>query len=236
MRIIYFKSRHIFYAGTFVLLILLCISFSLTANNTLSAVAEPIYNGNTGLNGVSLAINVDWGNEYIPDMLKILDSFDVKASFFLTGRWAKENSELALTIKNAGHEIGNHGYSHASPNAMSVEKNIEEIEKSEQAIFEATGYKTVLYAPPSGERKDNVLQAAEQCGYTTILWSLDTIDWKKPPAERIISKVKQKVKAGDIILMHPTQPTVSALNELLKYFAEKGFKVQTVSENIGKLN
>ena len=65
------------------------------------------------------------------------------------------------------------------------------------------------------------------------MWSLDTVDWKKPPATDIIEKVKNKVKAGDIILMHPTQPTVQALNEMLKFFAENNFEVVTVSENIG---
>ena len=233
MKVLYINNKVLLYASTFILVILLAVSFSIAAQNSVPASAEPYYNGNTELDAVSLAINVDWGNEYIPDMLKILDSFDVKATFFLTGRWASENPELAKEIADAGHEIGNHAYSHSSPNAMSVEQNIEEIQKTETAIFEATGYTTSLYAPPSGERKNNVLEAAEACGYHTILWSLDTVDWKKPPATDIIEKVKNKVKAGDIILMHPTQPTVQALNEMLKFFAENNFEVVTVSENIG---
>jgi len=233
MKVLYFKNKTLLYFTSTVLMVLLSISFSIAAQNALPATAEPYYNGQTDINGVSLAINVDWGNEYIPEMLKILDSFDVKATFFLTGRWASENSVLAKQISDAGHEIGNHGYSHFSPNAMSVQENIDEIRKSETAIFNATGKKCTLYAPPSGERDNHVLEAAEQCGYKTILWSLDTIDWKKPPATEIIKKVKSRVKMGDIILMHPTQPTVSALNEILKYLTEKGFEIVTVSENIG---
>jgi len=74
-----------------------------------------------------------------------------------------------------------------------------------------------------------VLTAAAELGYTTILWSIDTIDWKRPPAETIITRVLGKLHNGAIILMHPTEPTAQALPELLFRIGERGYAVKPVS-------
>lgn len=182
---------------------------------------------------VSLTINVDWGEEYLPDLLSILAQHGVPATFFLTGRWTENNPELAREIAAAGHEIGNHGYSHSSPNASTVEEIQAEITSTEQVIHQATGVVTRLYAPPSGECEDHVLQAAEQVGYSTILWSVDTIDWQKPDAETILARVRKKMHGGAIILAHPTAGTVEALDRMIQELEAEGYEFVTVSENLG---
>lgn len=195
--------------------------------------AEPYYQGDITDNKVSLAINVDWGEEYIPDMLAVLNEYDVKATFFLTGRWTEKNPDIAKAITDAGHEIGNHAYSHSSPNGNTYEQNIEEITKTEDAIDKATGVTTHLYAPPSGEKEEHVIQAAEDCGYKVILWSIDTIDWQKPDADTIVNRVVSKLHGGAIILAHPTASTLAALPEIIEKTQEQGYVFTTVSENIG---
>ena len=238
MKVIYFKNRNaIFFTVLVFLFCAACLLGVLSINST-PVVAQPYYNGaqsSDGVKRVSLAINVDWGEEFIPDILKILERADVSATFFLTGRWTDKNPELAKTIAEKGHEIGNHAYSHKSPNALSLEANKEEIRSTARAIKEAVGYDTVLYAPPSGEREPHVLQAAEDLGYITVLWSLDTVDWKRPPATDILKKITSRVKSGDIILMHPTQPTLAALPEMLVFLQQNGFQAVSVSENLGIL-
>lgn len=202
------------------------------ASGVSGAIPEPYLNGDIESQNVSLSVNVDWGEEYIPDMLQVLADNSVKATFFLSGRWTENNPQLAQDIAEAGHEIGNHGYSHASPNDSSKEQIIEEIEKTAVAIDVATGVKTTLYAPPSGEREQHVLDAANQLGYQTILWSVDTIDWQKPTADTIIERVESKIHGGAIILSHPTESTVEALAVLLPNLQKDGYKFVTVSENI----
>lgn len=195
--------------------------------------AQPYYKGDGTELKISLAINVDWGEEYIEDILKVLAENGAKATFFLTGRWTEHNPDLAFKIKEAGHELGNHAYSHKSPNKLSYEENRQEITRTAQAIKAATGIETKLYAPPSGEKNAHVLKAAADLGYSTILWSLDTIDWKRPPADSIIKKIVAKAGGGDIILAHPTHPTLEALPTILKELKAKGFVFVTVSQNLG---
>ena len=142
-------------------------------------------------------------------------------------------AELAADIAAAGHEIGNHGYSHTSPNASSQEEITDEIQRTEQSIKAATGVTTTLYAPPSGECEAHVLEAADNLGYDTILWSVDTIDWQKPDAATIIERVESKIHGGAIILAHPTASTVEALPTIIDDLKEEGYNFVTVSSNLG---
>lgn len=192
----------------------------------------PIYQGSSEKKQVSLAINIDWGEEYLPDMLNILESNQVKATFFITGRWAQKFPEITRSIAQKGHEIGNHGFSHASPNKMSLEQNKSEITRTMSVIEKATGKRTRLFAPPSGERADHVLQAAAELGHSTILWSVDTIDWERPSPDVIINRVFKKVHNGAIILMHPTNSTLEALPEIIRELKNREYILVTVSENV----
>jgi len=202
------------------------------ARSVAADVTEPYYQG-SAKGAVSLIINVDWGEEYLPAMLELMQERGVKANFFLTGRWTEKNPALAAEIMLAGHEIGNHGYSHKSPNNSSLEENMDEISKTEQAIYNNTLVNTTLYGPPAGERDEQVLRAAALLGYTVVLWSLDTIDWQKPSAEVICQRILPRLHDGAIILAHPTAPTLEALPTLLDGIAEQGYKIIVVSANIG---
>lgn len=193
---------------------------------------SPIYQGNSGQKVMSFAINVDWGEEYLPEMIKIMDQQKIKCTFFLTGRWTEKFPEMAQLIADHGHEIGNHGYKHDSPNQMSLENLQGDIQKSAQIIRKATGKDTMLYAPPSGEREDHVIKAAHELGYQTVLWSIDTIDWKRPSSDVIVAKILDKAHNGAIVLMHPTKPTVQALSEVIPNLISQGYRLVTVSDNI----
>lgn len=192
----------------------------------------PYYEGNGGKQAVSLCINVDWGEDYIPAMLETLKEHDAKATFFLTGRWTEKFPDTARLIKTYGMEIGNHGLKHNSPNGMSYEENIADIREAEKIIAEVLHINTVLFAPPSGEIEEQVQQAAEDAGYQLILWSVDTIDWQKPPTETIVARVLEKAKDGSIVLMHPTEHTSAALDEILTGLEEKNLTVLPVSQLI----
>lgn len=194
---------------------------------------EPIYCGSTKESRVALAINVDWGEEVLPNLLEILKKQNVRATFFVTGRFAERFPELVIQIAEAGHEIGNHGYAHAHPDRLSVSQNEADIQKAEGCLSSLVDDIAKLYAPPYGECGSNCVQAAEQCGYTTVLWTADTIDWEEPAPsqEEMIQRVTgEKLQKGAIILMHPKPHTADALDELILTLKEKGYVCGTVSE------
>lgn len=190
---------------------------------------KPVYSGNQAKAQVAFACNVFWGEEHLPAMLDTLDRHEVKITFFLGGTWTAAHPELVKEITRRGHELANHSYSHPHPNSLSREDNKAQIMRTEKLVAELTGVKTSLYAPPYGEFNGEVLAAAADLGYTTIMWSIDTIDWKLPPAEKIISKVSGKLHNGAIILIHPTEPTAQALPELVFRIKEKGYTILPVS-------
>ncbi|MDL2281172.1 polysaccharide deacetylase family protein [Selenomonadales bacterium OttesenSCG-928-I06] len=193
-------------------------------------VLKAIDKGNADIPKIAFACNVFWGEDILPEMLDILDKTNTKITFFIGGSWAAKNPAIVKMIKDRGHELGNHTYSHPHPNNISKEKNKEQIIKTEKLITDITGVKTMLYAPPYGEYNKTVLEAADEIGYKTIMWSIDTIDWQKPPVEVVKKRVLTKIHNGAIVLMHPTDPTLKALPDLIKEIQNKGYIITTVTD------
>lgn len=203
-------------------------------NNKAVSVNEPapLYRG-TSDTKVSLMINVYWGTEYIEPMLDILKRKGVKTTFFVGGMWVAENDALLKKIYDEGHEIGNHGYYHKDSKKLSDERCAQEISVTHKLVSEIVGVEMDLFAPPSGSYGSSTVNVAEKLGYRTILWSLDTIDWRDKDAELIYSRATKKIRGGDLVLMHPTEKTVDALERIIDEISAKGLTVSTVSEVLG---
>ena len=191
------------------------------------------YKGNTEEKTVAFLCNIDWGNEFIPDILQILKDNKINITFSVTGRWANLNHDLVKEIQNYNHEIGNHGYNHVDYSKLSYEQNKSEILKADTIIKEITGITPKYFGPPSGAFNENTIKAANDLNYKVILWSVDTIDWRKDSTKDIIIKrVTSKIQNSDIVLMHPTAETVKALPELINYLFQNGYKIGTISDVI----
>ncbi|QOR68604.1 polysaccharide deacetylase family protein [Cytobacillus suaedae] len=190
---------------------------------------EPIYRGNPNKKMVSFIINVAWGNEYIPSMLETLKKHNVKASFFLEGRWVKENPEIAKMISDAGHEVGNHSYTHPDLKTLATEEVREQLTKTNKVIEATIGKKPTLFGPPSGSFRPEVVKIASESNMRTILWSVDTIDWQRPQPSVIINRVIGKIHPGALILMHPTESTATALETLILSLKKKEYSINNVS-------
>ncbi|MGI6648252.1 MAG: polysaccharide deacetylase family protein [Bacillota bacterium] len=206
---------------------------------TTSSGAQPFYNGRTGQKVVALMFNVDWGEEYLPSILEILKENQAVASFMLTGRWAKLQPDLVRRIAVEGHEIGNHSYSHCHPNQLGRSELEEEIQRTQAIISEITGKLPQVFAPPYGEYNQRVLDTASTLGLPVIMWTLDTIDWRRPSASTIVERVTARVQPDCLILMHPTEPTVQALPHILTFLKEQGYNLVSVSDIIvegGRVN
>ncbi len=191
---------------------------------------SPIYRGHPDKPMVSFIINVAWGNEYLPEMLAALKKHQVKASFFLEGRWVKNNPDLAKMIVSAGHEVGNHSYTHPDMKRITAAETREQLVKTNEVIEAATGNKSIWFAPPSGSYRDETVKIAAEFKMKTVMWTVDTIDWQKPTPDQLIDRVISKIDNGFMVLMHPTASTAKSLDRLITLIEDKGLKIGTVSD------
>lgn len=178
---------------------------------------------------VAITINVDWGEDHLPAMLKIMEEHGVKATFFLTGTFVERFPLLIQQLVEGGHELGNHGYRHVHPNTLTQEELVSLITATEVLIEEETGVKTRLFAPPYGEYNDLLLSVVHDLNYQLILWTVDTVDWQRPGSQVIRDRVLHNAEKGSIILIHPVGQTVEALEEIIVGIKEKGLTPVTLS-------
>jgi probable sporulation protein (polysaccharide deacetylase family) len=191
---------------------------------------SPIYRGNPEKSMVALLINVAWGNEFIPGILKTLKDNQVYATFFFDGSWVKNNPDLALMINLEGHEIGNHAYSHPDLQKKSRDEVYNELLTTNEVIKETIAFQPIWFAPPSGSFNQQTIDVADELEMKTILWTVDTVDWKKPATAEMVSRVVSGVENGSMILMHPTKPVFEGLESMIGQIKAKGYQLGTVSE------
>ena len=194
---------------------------------------EPIYNGKRDGNKVAITFNVYEGEKIVSEILNVLKDKKAKATFFIGGCWADENLDLVRKIIEEGHEIGSHGYYHKDHAKLNESENLAELQMLHSLIEREIGYKITLFAPPSGSFSTSTLKVAENLGYKTIMWSKDTVDWRDKLSKTVYNRATRNVCAGDIILMHPKEHTLSALPKILEYYQTRGLTAVTVSECLG---
>lgn len=192
--------------------------------------ASPIYRGHPDKPMVSFIINVAWGNEFLSDILATLKRHHLSASFFLEGNWVKKNPDLAKMIVDAGHEVGNHSYSHPDMKHLSADRVREEMFKANEVIEATTGKSCQWFAPPSGSYRGETVKIAEEFKMKTVMWTVDTVDWQNPDPETLLNRVIAKVGNGSLILMHPTAVTAKSLDRLIRLIEQKNLKIGTVSD------
>ncbi len=241
MKVIFFrqsKSSKLFHiiANLSIALVVLLVGFVSFFSPAVSVAYlknyEAIYQGNTDKNNVSLMFNVYWGTEYIEPILDVLLSHNAPATFFVGGSWLAQNNYTFDLILNANCEVGNHGYNHKDHTKLNKKQNIEEISNTHNLVKNLADTDMTLFAPPSGAYNKQTLEVASSLGYNTIMWSKDTIDWRDKNADLIYSRATKNLANGDLILMHPTEKTLAALDNIIKEIKRQGFKIVSVSENI----
>lgn len=191
-----------------------------------------IYSVPTAEKVLSFAVNIDWGEEFLPGMLALFKKHDVKVTFFPTGRWAGLHPETVRQLIEEGHELGNHGYRHDHPKALGDGALMEHIVKNQLQLREITGIDTDLYAPPYGEVDARIARVAESAEHWTIMWTVDTIDWQRPAPSVIVQRVVPRVQPGTIVLMHPTEPTLAALPTIIETLLADGWQIIPIGESI----
>jgi polysaccharide deacetylase family sporulation protein PdaB len=209
------------------------IAEQVTVSSNVDGKELPICCVDTDKREVGISFDVAWGNEKTQQIIDILNKHHVKATFFLTGGWVDQYPEDVKAIFAAGHNLGNHTQNHKNMSQLSHQEKIEELQEVHNKVKELTGYEMNLFQPPYGDYDNNVIKTAKECGYETVLWSVDSLDWKNYDANRIISTVceNENLKNGAIILMHnSTKNTVEALDCILSNLKEQGYEIVPVSE------
>ena len=186
---------------------------------------------------VALTFDHSWGNTFTPSILDTLKENDVKVTFFIMGPWAKKYPDVAKRMVTDGHEIASHGYRHQNYGDMTREWITEDLQKSQAMIKDVTGVEPKLLRPPNGHYSQQSLKVTEEMGYKTIIWNIDSLDWKNPGRDVIVERVMKRLKPGGIILMHASDTpiqTAEALPILLEKIKAEGYKIVTVSELLDK--
>lgn len=188
----------------------------------------PIFRGHPEKEMIALMINVSWGEEYIPEILNILNEHKVKATFFIEGKWAKEHTNLVRMIDEQNHLIGNHAYNHPDMARLSNQENADQMIETNNIIEAIIGKTPQLFAPPSGSYTDDVVEAAHHLNMATILWTVDTIDWRNPSVSVMMNRVMTNIHPGAMVLMHPTSPVAKGLDQMITEIKELGYQINTV--------
>lgn len=161
-----------------------------------------------------------------PKLLNILEHENVKATFYMVGRMVKESPAVARAVAGAGHEIGNHSYTHPNLQRLSARDVLSQIERADEAILAATGSLPKTLRAPYGE----VPRVKDIHGRRYVGWDVDTNDWKYRNSAHV-THVAASSGSREIILMHDIHPTtVAAVPAIIQKLKARGFRFVTVSQ------
>lgn len=193
----------------------------------------PIYCVENNENKIALTFDTAWGNEDINEIIAVLDEYNCKATFFITGVWAEKFPSDVKKLYDARHEIGNHSYNHEHFTKLSPEQMEESIKKGEDAIKKTTGQNNILFRAPYGEYNAKLVTLCKNTGRYMIQWSKDSLDYKGLTAEEIGKRILPGLTSGDILLFHTgTENTAQVLPYILKEIKNLGFTFSRVCDLI----
>lgn len=197
----------------------------------------PIYYVDTQEKKVAISFDASWGAEFTPRILEILKENEIKTTFFLTGFWIEKYPEMVKKIVAEGHELGNHTWTHPHLNTLDKAGIKTELERVHAALTDLGGKEPKLFRPPFGEYSDKVIEAADELGYLTIQWSVDSLDWKDLGKQTIVKRVTEKLHPGAIVLFHNNgRYTADALPDIIAFAKENGYEIVPISELLYKEN
>ncbi|WP_176159294.1 polysaccharide deacetylase family protein [Prosthecobacter debontii] len=175
-----------------------------------------------------------------PKLLDILKARNIKCTFFVIGKSAKAYPNIIKRMIAEGHEVANHTWTHASLTSRSDAQIRNELQMSEDALVAVANYRPHLIRPPYGAINTRIKQLMfSEFGYSTILWSVDPQDWRRPGVSVVTSRLVNGAHPGAIMLAHDIHPpTIEAMPSMFDQLLAKGYQFVTVSQllNMEKAN
>lgn len=206
-----------------------------TSNNSVSRINKTNYEYDVVINRKidkskkMIALTFDDGPNYnTSKIIDVLNKYDIKATFFVLGSRAINNKDILKKMADSGMEIGNHTYNHLLLTKYDENKIRSEIEDTTEVIYSATKKKPKLLRPSYGSVNNKIKKVANM---PIIIWDIDTLDWKYHNSKRITSRVVNKVRDGDIILMHDIySASLNALSNIIPILQDNGYEFVTIDE------
>ncbi len=173
-------------------------------------------------------------------LLDVLEKHGVHATFFMIGKFVRELPDIVRAVAAAGHQIGNHTFTHPLLIFKSEARTRTELVDCRRVLSDTIGAHSSLFRPPFGGRRPATLRIAGELGFETVMWNVTGYDWNAPPASVIERKVARQLRAGggDVILLHDgghraigtnRAQTVIATDNLVRQFKDQGYEFVTVS-------
>ena len=199
------------------------------------APAVPAPAPTTGNKVIALTFD-DGPGPYTAHLLDILDQYGAKATFFLIGSKVSSQANVVRSIHARGHQLGNHSWSHPELPKLPVNQIAGEIDRTNDAIKQATGVTPAILRPPYGAVNGVVLEQLRLRGMSSILWSVDTRDWADRNSDIVCSRAVAGARPGAIILMHDIhQTSVNAVPCILSALKQQGYSFVTVQGLLGNM-
>jgi peptidoglycan/xylan/chitin deacetylase (PgdA/CDA1 family) len=183
-----------------------------------------------------IALTFDDGPDPLrtPALLDALAELGAPGTFFVVGKRADASPELCARMAREGHELGNHTYSHPYLPLKSHARVEAELVATDAAIERATGIVPAIARPPWGGRRPSTVRAFERHAKKTVLWDVNSYDWKDLPPIEVARRVVERARNGSIILMHDGgrdhTGTIAAVKLVVPELRARGFELVTVSQ------
>ncbi len=198
---------------------------------TVSGRLVPVYSVLTSESRVTLTFEEAPGKDMTLEILEVLGEHNVSATFFLSGEWIEQHRDSVNGIIQGGHELGNYTYSAIHPNSVPKAELKRELEKADKLIEKMTGSSPKAFRPPYGEYSNKVIEASRELDYETVIWSIDSLDWRGTSNDDMRKRVAGKLHKGAIIRFHVTgNNTWKALPTIITDIREKGFDIVPLSQ------
>ena len=188
-----------------------------------------------------LALTYDDGpnHPYTSQLLEVLEKHGVHATFFLIGRFVVERPDIARSLVDAGHAVGNHTYSHPDLTVLPPAQIKSELDAGSRAIEDVTGVSPKLFRPPFGRRNRRILSMARKCGMAPVMWNAACFDWKAESSENIGSTLISLIRGGEVLQFHDgghrklgvdRSNCIKVTDEILLHYRDSGYEFVTVPE------
>ncbi|WP_413175065.1 polysaccharide deacetylase family protein [Anabaena azotica] len=191
------------------------------------------------LNSKAIALTFDDGPhpQYTLPVLAILDSYNIKASFFWLGVCVNRSPHIAQEVKNRGHWIGLHGYEHLSFPTLSPTDLKLSLETTQAAIYNACDLQPEQVRdvrPPNGFFTPGTLKLFHQWNYRSVMWSIVPEDWVRPGVSVVVQRVLSQVTGGSQIVLHDGvcggQDVAEIIKILIPQLLQQGYEFVTVDK------
>lgn len=167
-------------------------------------------------------------------LLDVLAAHKARATFFLIGKYVHRRPDIVRAIAAAGHEIGNHTFSHSNLIFVPGARLRQELGDCNKALEDALGQAVSLFRPPFGGRRPGVLRIVRSMGLKPVMWSVTGFDWNAPSTDFILGKITPRLEShrGEIVLLHDGSHlafgadrgyTVDATRRVLERYAGRSF-------------